>query len=226
MSKQRLSEVEREQRRARDRERLREAAEQLLSSEGWRRWVSTRSSNGLARYSINNQLLIALACPDATYVCGFRAWLQLGYQVRKGEKVIWILAPMTAKREQEAHNAAEEASEERRVFFRAVPVFDRSQVAKILGGKPTVLEPPCEPLIGDSHAHLVDPLVAFAATARVLGRVLRRSRERRADGVIRPASGSSSTLTSRPTPRSGSSCTSSPMPSGSDTANMAAARQR
>jgi N-terminal domain of anti-restriction factor ArdC len=30
-------------------------------------------------------------------VCGFRAWLELGYQVREGEKAIWILAPMTVK---------------------------------------------------------------------------------------------------------------------------------
>jgi hypothetical protein len=48
----RFSEAEREQRRARDRERLKRAAEQLLSSEGWERWVRVRSRNGLARYSL------------------------------------------------------------------------------------------------------------------------------------------------------------------------------
>src|SRR5450432_4659429 len=90
-------ESEREQRRARDREQLKLAAEQLLSSEGWERWVRVRSRNGLARYSVNNQLLIAFARPDATFVAGFRAWLELGYQVRKGEKAIWILAPLKIK---------------------------------------------------------------------------------------------------------------------------------
>jgi hypothetical protein len=45
----RLSEREREQRRASDRERMRQAAEQLLGSEGWRRWVRVRSANGLSR---------------------------------------------------------------------------------------------------------------------------------------------------------------------------------
>jgi hypothetical protein len=35
----RFSEAEREQRHAGDRERLKRAAEQLLSSEGWERWV-------------------------------------------------------------------------------------------------------------------------------------------------------------------------------------------
>jgi hypothetical protein len=54
--------------------------------------------------------------------------------------------------------------EERRVFFRAVPVFDREQVTEIPGDTPTPLEPPCQPLSGDSHAHLIDPLIGFAAT--------------------------------------------------------------
>jgi Putative metallopeptidase family (DUF6782) len=49
------------------------------------------------------------------------------------------------------------------VFFRAVPVFDRSQVTEIPGSTPTALEPQCAPLTGESHAHLVEPLQAFAA---------------------------------------------------------------
>jgi hypothetical protein len=47
----RLTEVERDERRVRDRERLKQACEQLLSSEGWQRWVRGRARNGLARYS-------------------------------------------------------------------------------------------------------------------------------------------------------------------------------
>ncbi len=71
---------EREQRRERDRQRLKQATEQLLSSDGWQRWVRIRSSNGLARYSVNNQLIVALSKPDASYVCGFHAWLKLGFR--------------------------------------------------------------------------------------------------------------------------------------------------
>src|SRR4051794_14070684 len=41
-NKRRLSEAERDQRRARDRQRLKDACEQLLSSEGWQRWVRPR----------------------------------------------------------------------------------------------------------------------------------------------------------------------------------------
>lgn len=47
-----LSEPEREQRRARDRERLKMAAEQLLTSAGWERWAHVRSHNGLSRYCL------------------------------------------------------------------------------------------------------------------------------------------------------------------------------
>jgi hypothetical protein len=51
---------------------------QLLTSEGWQRWVQVRARGGLAQLSIDNQLPVALACPDATFVAGFKAWLKLG----------------------------------------------------------------------------------------------------------------------------------------------------
>jgi Ribonuclease G/E len=53
MSKRsRGSEADREQRRVEDRQRLQQAAEQLLSSEGWQRWVRTRAANGLSGYCL------------------------------------------------------------------------------------------------------------------------------------------------------------------------------
>jgi hypothetical protein len=55
-----------------------------------------------------------------------------------------------------------EETGETRTFFRAVPVFDRSQVNP--GENATALEPPCEPLSGDSHAHLLVPLERFAGS--------------------------------------------------------------
>lgn len=51
-----------------------------------------RACNGLARYSVSNLCLIVLAKPEASFVAGFRAWLQLGYCVRKGEHAIRIFA--------------------------------------------------------------------------------------------------------------------------------------
>ena len=161
MRQRTMNSTARAERRERDRQRLKQAAEQLLQSEGWRRWVTVRSKNGLARYSLANQLLIALACPHATYIAGFRAWLQLGYRVSKGEKAIWIFAPITLK---PRNDTPDTADEERGVVFRAVPVFDRSQVVELDGTTPVSFEPPCQPLAGDSHQHLLTPLTRFAET--------------------------------------------------------------
>lgn len=158
-TQRRLSASEREQRRELDRERLKQAVEQLLTSEGWQRWVRIRAQGGLARLSLNNQLLVALACPDATFVAGFRAWLKLGYCARKGEKAIRIVAPMPIK-QRETETA--DGDEETRVLFKAVSVFDRSQLAPIDGMPQAPLEPPRKPLTGDSHAHLLRPMRAFA----------------------------------------------------------------
>jgi hypothetical protein len=154
-----LRDAERDQRHARDRERLQRAAEQLLSSEGWGRWIRVRSRNGLSRYSVNNQLLIAFARQDATFVAGFRSWLELGYQVRKGEKAIWILAPLKIK---DRDRVSGEETGETRTLFRAVPVFDRAQVTA--GENATPLDAPSEPLSGDSHQHLLQPLERFAGS--------------------------------------------------------------
>jgi hypothetical protein len=158
-TQRRLSDSEREERRERDRERLKQAAEQLLTSEGWQRWVRVRAQDCLARLSLNNQLLVALSCPDATFVAGFRAWLKLGYCVRKGEKAIRIVAPMPIK-QRETETA--DTNDETRVLFKGVSVFDRSQVASIDDMPQAPLQPPSEPLTGDSHAHLLEPTRTFA----------------------------------------------------------------
>ena len=154
-----LTDAEREQRRAADRERLKQSAEQLLTSDGWQRWVRLRSRAGLARLSLSNQLLVALARPDVSFVAGFRAWLDLGYCVRKGEKAIRIVAPMPVK---ERDRATGEETGETITLFKGVSVFDAQQVEPLPSGQPTPLQPPSQPLSGDSHAHLIPPTIAFA----------------------------------------------------------------
>jgi hypothetical protein len=116
-----LTDAERDQRRARDRERLQQTCEQLLSSEGWQRWVRARARNGLSRYSVSNLCLIVLANPHASFVAGFKAWLDLGYCVRKGERAIRIFAPMPIR---ERHPDTSDADTKPRVLFRSVAVFD------------------------------------------------------------------------------------------------------
>jgi antirestriction protein ArdC len=85
------------------------------------------------KYSWNNSLLIAMQRPSATRVAGFRAWLDFGRHVRKGEKGITILAPVICKRKHtdEQHYETDESdttiAERRLVAFRVVHVFDLAQ---------------------------------------------------------------------------------------------------
>jgi hypothetical protein len=60
-SPRRLSEHERAERRRQDRERVQQAAQELLSSEGWARWVKTRAM--FHSYSAGNCMLSAAQCP-------------------------------------------------------------------------------------------------------------------------------------------------------------------
>lgn len=141
MTRTQLTDTEREQRRQADRDRLEHAARDLLCTDGWRRWMHVRATNGLARYSIRNQYLIAYDSAarglTPTYVAGFRAWLTLNRCVRRGEKAIRILAPIPIT-ERDANNAKDE---ETKVLFRAVPLFDLAQTEPLPGLDPTQAGP-------------------------------------------------------------------------------------
>jgi hypothetical protein len=121
--------------------------------------AALRSQAGPARLSLSNQLLVALARPKATFVAGFKSWLRLGYAVKKSEKVTRIIAPLPLK---ERDRASGEETGETRVLFKTAFVFDRTQVAPIEGVEQALLEPPSQPLTGDSHSHLIATLQAFA----------------------------------------------------------------
>ena len=47
-SRRTLTEAERDARRQADRDRLEQAARELLTSDGWQRWIRVRATNGLA----------------------------------------------------------------------------------------------------------------------------------------------------------------------------------
>lgn len=165
MSKGRpLSDEERARRRAEDRDRLEQAARALLTSDGWQQWVRVRSRNGLSRYSLRNQLLIALQAPHASFVAGFHAWHDLGRTVTKGQRGIRILAPMPLRdRDETATRKTADDGDKVRTLFKSVAVFDVSQTEALPDREPVVLEPPSQPITGDNHAHLLVPLTTFAA---------------------------------------------------------------
>lgn len=95
-------------------------------------------------------------------MAGFKAFLELERCVRKGEKAIRILAPMSIKAK-DAEKAEGQEGDGRRVVFRAVPVFDVSQTEALPNGEPVALAPPSEPVDGDSHEGLLKPLEEIAA---------------------------------------------------------------
>jgi predicted RNase H-like HicB family nuclease len=91
------SEAERAERRARDRERLQQAARELLTSDGWQRWVRARTL--FHNYTLRNCLLLAAQCRergiDARRVVGFRAWLRLGrWHPPRRRRPQWPRAPL------------------------------------------------------------------------------------------------------------------------------------
>lgn len=120
-------------------------------------------------YSFGNVMLILAQRPDATRVAGYRLWLSLGRQVRKGERAIRILAPLVRKVEDEDST---EGPKRRVVGFRSVCVFDLAQTE---GGElPTIAATTGDP--GDA----LDRLLAFAADR---GITVSFTDELRGDGV-------------------------------------------
>lgn len=87
-----------------------------------RAWLTTMSR--FYTYSFGNQLLIAAQCPTASRVAGYGKWLEMKRQVRKGEKAIYILAPIISKGKEQT---TEDGESRRLRGFRAATVFDIAQ---------------------------------------------------------------------------------------------------
>ena len=98
----------------------------LTSGEEWREYLAACSR--FHRYSAGNIFLILAQRPDASRVAGFNTWKKLGRQVKRGERGIAILAPVTYRDKREADDTERE-QETPRVLrgFRVAYVFDVSQ---------------------------------------------------------------------------------------------------
>jgi antirestriction protein ArdC len=133
----------------------------LADSDQWRRYLKAQAA--FHAYSYANTLLILFQKPEATRVAGFRTWLKLGRHVRKGERGIFILAPVFARKKAEdgqqvQQDANGDAAEARVVCFKLVAVFDVSQT----DGED--LPAPVQKLTGDTAGDLYDRLAVFSAT--------------------------------------------------------------
>ncbi len=100
----------------------------LVDGDDWREFLAVATR--FHRYSANNALLILAQRPDATRVAGYEAWRSMGRQVRRGEKGIKILAPVTRRtdrKDEGGEGARQEGAARALVGFRTATVFDVSQ---------------------------------------------------------------------------------------------------
>jgi N-terminal domain of anti-restriction factor ArdC/IrrE N-terminal-like domain len=140
-------------------EALKRGVESLGESGVWMRYLKMQSR--FHAYSFHNTLLILLQFPSATRVAGYKTWLSLGRQVRKGERGIAILVPHIRRGRAEVGEVDDEtidsnallndsangyANTAPRISFGLGYVFDISQT----DGKP--LPEVCLSLSGDDHA--------------------------------------------------------------------------
>ena len=104
-------------------ETLAKAVDDVRASEAFQRYLDVQAR--FHSYSWHNCMLIAMQCPDASRVAGYRTWQKLGRQVKRGEHGIMIFAPRTFKREVETADG--ETEERDGIYFRPVHVFDVGQ---------------------------------------------------------------------------------------------------
>jgi antirestriction protein ArdC len=98
-------------------EELERGIAELTNSARWRHYLDVQGR--FHEYSYGNALLIASQRTGATRVAGYRTWRQVHRFVRKGEKAIWIFAPIVDR--------GGGGEDDRIRGFKLVPVFDVSQ---------------------------------------------------------------------------------------------------
>ena len=133
---------------------LRQGVEQLADSVAWERWLRFRRH--FHAYSFHNQLLILSQFSEASQVAGYRAWQELGRQVRRGERGIAIIAPVALRRPHGAEALRLAELELPPVTFRVARVFDVSQTE---GGP---LPSPVGEMPAEAPPEMLGPLLDLA----------------------------------------------------------------
>jgi len=116
-----------------EKQEMEAALRSMLDEAGWRHLLDLRSSPA-HHYSLNNIAWLVSQAEQRnmplSQVRGYRAWESLGRQVRRGEKALRVLAPITARAHPKPDTEAQTPEGEpqvRVVGWRAVAVFDLSQ---------------------------------------------------------------------------------------------------
>jgi len=143
-------------------------AERIGSLDNKAEWEAyLRFARGFTNYSFLNRLAIMTQREDATAVAGYRAWQAKGYQVRRGEKAIRILGPVTRPvplLDSSGHpvlNTDGRVRETRQITgVKPVPVWDISQC----DGPPVPEVPRPALLTGQAPAGLWDSLAELVTS--------------------------------------------------------------
>lgn len=109
---------------------IEKGVESIYESKAWKKHLNTITK--FHKYSFNNTILIGMQKPNASLVAGYGTWKKdFNRYVKKGEKAIKIIAPVTykIKEEIENENGEIEVKKKKKVSFRSVNVFDISQTA-------------------------------------------------------------------------------------------------
>ena len=113
-------------------EKLEQGILNIFNSQDYKNHLKVMSK--FHNYSFNNQILIYLQNPNATFLKGYKGWQnEFDRQVKKGEKGITILAPIPIKKEieiekkDEKDNIVKEKENVEILLFKPVTVFDISQ---------------------------------------------------------------------------------------------------
>src|SRR4051812_5198715 len=100
--------------------RLEQAVGEIHDSESFRRYLDVQAR--FHQYSFGNAILILSQRPDASRVAGFRAWQRMNRFVKKGEKAIKIIVPLSKKVVDPTTG-----DESREIFFSVGNVFSLEQ---------------------------------------------------------------------------------------------------
>lgn len=142
-----FADLERDQRIEAMRSEIDAAMERLADPEGWRRFLDAAAK--FHKYTVSNVLLALAQKPDARLLAGFKDWQKKhGRTVRKGERAIWIYAPITQTITATDPETGEDKKVKQVKGFRPVPVFDLGQT----DGEPIPTRPEIEVVPLDAEA--------------------------------------------------------------------------
>ncbi len=113
---------------------LQEGIKDYFDSDNYKKFLEGMSH--FNNYSVRNIQLIKAQLPEASMVASFNEWKKRNGHVNKGEKALYVQAPVTViKKDADGKPIVNSETGEKETFtyFKPVPVFDISQVSPVEG---------------------------------------------------------------------------------------------